>query len=55
MFGHIGNEKVFFKIELKIGFPQMKAKLETIEKITFKKKYSQLDYLFIAMGPVIDQ
>lgn len=50
MFDRPGEAKVFFKLDLKTGFHQIRVTDEDIAKTAFKTRYSQFEYLVMPMG-----
>ena len=50
MFDLLGEAKLFSKMDLKTGFPQIREKPEYIKKTAFNTKYGQFEYLVMPMG-----
>ena len=50
MFDRLGDAKFFSKLDLKVGFHQIRVKPEDIEKTAFKTKYGHFEYLVMPMG-----
>lgn len=45
MLDRVGEVKYFSKLDLKVGFHQIRIKQEDIEKTAFNTKYGQFQYL----------
>lgn len=50
MFYPTGGARVFFRLDLKALFHQIRVKPEDVEKTAFNTKYSQVEYPVNPMG-----
>lgn len=50
MFDRLGEATVFSKMDLKVGFHQIRVQASDVEKTAFNTKYGQFEYLVMPMG-----
>ena len=50
MFDQLAKAKVFSKIDLRLGYHQIKIRPEDVPKIAFSTRYSLYEYLVISLG-----
>jgi hypothetical protein len=49
-FDQLISAKVFFKVDLRLGYHQIKIRSEDISKIVFSTRYRLYEYLVISFG-----
>jgi hypothetical protein len=52
LFDQLIGAKVFFKVDLRSGYHQIKIRLEDVPKTIFSTRYGLYEYLVILFGPV---
>jgi hypothetical protein len=52
LFDQLIGAKVFFKVDLRSGYHQIKIRLEDVPKAIFSTRYGLYEYLVILFGPV---
>jgi hypothetical protein len=50
LFDHLKNEKIFSKIYLRSGYCQLRTKDEDINKIAFRTRYGNYEFIVVSFG-----
>ena len=50
LFDQLSSAKVFSKIDLRLGYHQIKIRIEDVPKITFSTRYGLYEYLVMSFG-----
>jgi hypothetical protein len=50
LFGQLANAKVFSKVDLRLGYHQIKIGLEDVPKTAFSTRYGLYEYLVMSFG-----
>jgi hypothetical protein len=50
LFDQLAAAKVFFKVDLRLGYHQIKIRLEYVPKTTFSTRYGLYEYLVMSFG-----
>jgi hypothetical protein len=51
LFGQLAGAKVFSKVDLHLGYHQIKIHLEDVPKTAFSTRYGLYEYLVMSFGP----